>query len=36
MNNRQKNRVALVAGATGIVGQQLIRALMAQHWRSQD
>ncbi|WP_336756079.1 SDR family oxidoreductase [Pantoea sp. USHLN298] len=33
MNNRQKKRVALVAGATGIVGQQLIRALMAQHWQ---
>lgn len=33
MNNRQEKNVALVAGATGIVGQQLIRALSAQHWQ---
>ena len=33
MNNRQEKRVALVAGATGIVGQQLIRTLTARQWQ---
>lgn len=29
----QKNRVALVAGASGIVGQQLCQALADNHWQ---
>lgn len=33
MNNRQQHNVALVAGASGIVGRQMVNTLLHHQWQ---
>ncbi|VFS92313.1 Uncharacterised protein [Raoultella planticola] len=36
MNKIQQQKVALVAGASGIIGSQLVKTLLRNGWRSSD